>query len=37
MKTMEDQIKFMDCLFLNEISRGYGIGEQLINRIKKEA
>jgi len=27
---------YMDCLFLIEASRGFGIGEQLINRIKKE-
>ncbi len=28
---------YMDCLFLTEESRGFGIGEQLMNRIKKEA
>lgn len=28
---------YMDCLFLNEKSRGYGIGEQIMNRIKKES
>ncbi|MFK7953829.1 MAG: N-acetyltransferase family protein [Ekhidna sp.] len=28
---------YMDCLFLNDESRGIGIGEELINRIKQEA
>lgn len=28
---------YMDCLFLKEASRGYGIGERLIERIKEEA
>ena len=28
---------YMDCLFLTEESRGYGLGERLINRIKKES
>jgi GNAT superfamily N-acetyltransferase len=28
---------YMDCLFLNDESRGLGIGKRLINRIKKEA
>ncbi|MEN7549077.1 GNAT family N-acetyltransferase [Rapidithrix thailandica] len=28
---------YMDCLFLTEECRGYGIGEKLIDRIKKEA
>ncbi|REL24017.1 GNAT family N-acetyltransferase [Rhodohalobacter sp. SW132] len=28
---------YMDCLFLNEKSRGYGIGEQIMNRIKEES
>lgn len=28
---------YMDCLFLTEKSRGFGIGEKLINRIKQEA
>jgi len=28
---------YMDCLFLNEKSRGLGIGKQLLNRIKIEA
>lgn len=28
---------YMDCLFLTEKSRGLGIGERLINRIKQEA
>lgn len=27
---------YMDCLFLNKESRGFGIGEKLMNRIKKE-
>ncbi|MCZ4408162.1 GNAT family N-acetyltransferase [Cryomorphaceae bacterium 1068] len=27
---------YMDCLFLTEESRGYGLGEKLIERIKKE-
>jgi GNAT superfamily N-acetyltransferase len=27
---------YMDCLFLTENSRGYGIGEALIDRIKEE-
>lgn len=27
---------YMDCLFLTEKSRGLGIGEKLINRIKQE-
>lgn len=28
---------YMDCLFLREVARGNGIGELLIDRIKKEA
>ncbi len=28
---------YMDCLFLTEESRGFGIGERLINQIKEEA
>ncbi|WP_338356185.1 GNAT family N-acetyltransferase [Yeosuana marina] len=28
---------YMDCLFLTEESRGYGIGKQLLDKIKKEA
>lgn len=28
---------YMDCLFLNEKSRGLGIGEKLMHRIKTEA
>jgi GNAT superfamily N-acetyltransferase len=28
---------YMDCLFMTEESRGFGIGEKLINRIMKEA
>mgnify|MGYP000323580294 CR=1 FL=1 len=28
---------YMDCLFLNEESRGLGLGEVLMNRIKEEA
>jgi GNAT superfamily N-acetyltransferase len=28
---------YMDCLFITEESRGFGIGEKLINRIMKEA
>lgn len=28
---------YMDCLFLTADSRGLGIGEDLVNRIKKEA
>lgn len=28
---------YMDCLFMTEESRGFGIGEKLIDRIKKEA
>lgn len=28
---------YMDCLYLLETSRGFGIGEKLINRIKEEA
>ena len=28
---------YMDCLFMTENSRGFGIGEKLIDRIKKEA
>lgn len=28
---------YMDCLFLTEDARGYGIGERLMNRIKEEA
>ncbi len=28
---------YMDCLFLTEESRGFGIGEKLIDRIKQEA
>ncbi|HFC30235.1 MAG TPA: GNAT family N-acetyltransferase [Oceanospirillales bacterium] len=28
---------YMDCLYLVEQARGYGIGEQLIDRIKQEA
>lgn len=28
---------YMDCLFLNETSRGYGIGEQIMDRIKEES
>ena len=27
---------YMDCLFLTEIARGYGIGEKLMERIKQE-
>lgn len=27
---------YMDCLFLDEKSRGLGLGEKLINQIKKE-
>ena len=27
---------YMDCLFLSEKSRGFGLGEKLINRIKQE-
>jgi len=27
---------YMDCLFMTEASRGLGIGEQLVNRIKQE-
>lgn len=32
-----DYYLYMDCLFLNELSRGAGLGEQLMNRIKGEA
>lgn len=32
-----DHYIYMDCLFMTEESRGFGIGEELINRIKKEA
>lgn len=28
---------YMDCLFLSDKSRGFGIGEKLIQRIKEEA
>ncbi len=28
---------YMDCLFMTEGSRGFGIGEKLIDRIKEEA
>ncbi len=28
---------YMDCLFLNGVSRGLGLGEQVINRIKTES
>lgn len=28
---------YMDCLFMTEESRGFGIGEKLIERIKQEA
>ena len=28
---------YMDCLFLNGLSRGLGLGEQMINRIKAES
>ena len=28
---------YMDCLFLNELSRGLGLGELIMNRIKTEA
>ena len=28
---------YMDCLFLTEESRGYGIGEKMMNVIKEEA
>jgi GNAT superfamily N-acetyltransferase len=28
---------YMDCLFLTEESRGYGIGEKMMNVIKLEA
>ena len=28
---------YMDCLFLNEDSRGLGLGEQVMSRIKSEA
>ncbi|WP_350287342.1 GNAT family N-acetyltransferase [uncultured Croceitalea sp.] len=27
---------YMDCLFMTEKARGFGIGEQLVNRIKEE-
>ncbi|MEP5913610.1 MAG: GNAT family N-acetyltransferase, partial [Flavobacteriaceae bacterium] len=27
---------YMDCLFMTEESRGFGIGEKLINKIKLE-
>ncbi|MDO7590808.1 MAG: GNAT family N-acetyltransferase [Flavobacteriaceae bacterium] len=27
---------YMDCLFMEENSRGFGIGEELVERIKKE-
>ena len=32
-----DHYIYMDCLFITEESRGFGIGEKLIGRIKKEA
>ena len=28
---------YMDCLFLNEKSRGFGIGEKIVERIKQES
>lgn len=28
---------YMDCLFMNDKSRGFGVGERLMNRIKEEA
>lgn len=28
---------YMDCLFLNEASRGFGIGEKLVDRIKEKS
>lgn len=28
---------YMDCLFLNETSRGYGIGVQIMDKIKEES
>lgn len=28
---------YMDCLFLTEKARGFGIGERIINKIKQEA
>lgn len=31
-----DSYIYMDCLFLSEKSRGFGLGEKLINRIKQE-
>ncbi len=27
---------YMDCLFMDDKFRGFGIGEELVNRIKKE-
>ena len=32
-----DYYLYMDCLFMTEESRGFGIGERLIDRIKEEA
>ena len=32
-----DYYLYLDCLFLTEDSRGFGIGEHLMNRIKVEA
>lgn len=32
-----DYYIYMDCLFMTEESRGFGIGEKLIHRIKEEA
>lgn len=31
-----DYYIYMDCLFMTEAARGFGIGEQLVNRIKEE-
>lgn len=31
-----DYYIYMDCLFMTEASRGFGIGEKLIDRIKEE-
>lgn len=28
---------YMDCLFIKDIARGYGIGEKLVKRIQQEA
>ena len=27
---------YMDCLFIKEFARGYGLGEKLVNKIKQE-